>query len=203
MHKCRLALPFAFTLLTGACMAAPDLPPVKPYDAAALSAVRYKAVLVAGDGRLPVFDNAVEGVARRLRERAAVPEDDIQRLSASSSVIAQDGVRSASSYYVLNAIERMAPGPGQGCFVFATSHGIAGQGLLLSTMQSQTLTPKALDGALARGCGNAPTIVVVSGCYTGTFSVAPMTRANRVILTASRSDRTSFGCGAGKYIYGA
>jgi hypothetical protein len=60
------------------------------------------------------------------------------------------------------------------------------------------LTPRALDGALARGCGNAPTVVIVSACYSGAFAEPPMNRANRIILTAARSDRPSFGCKAGR-----
>jgi hypothetical protein len=38
----------------------------------------------------------------------------------------------------------------------------------------------------------------MSGCFTGIFAQPPMTRPNRVILTAARPDRTSFGCGAGR-----
>jgi hypothetical protein len=31
-------------------------------------------------------------------------------------------------------------------------------------------------------------------CFSGGFAEPPMTRANRIIMTASRADRTSFGC---------
>ena len=56
------------------------------------------------------------------------------------------------------------------------------------------LDPVRLDRALAQGCGEAPTVVVLSGCYSGIFARPPMTRPNRVILTAARIDRPSFGC---------
>jgi hypothetical protein len=39
-------------------------------------------------------------------------------------------------------------------------------------------------------------VAIVSGCYSGSFAQPPMTRANRIVLTAARADRTSFGCGA-------
>lgn len=80
--------------------------------------------------------------------------------------------------------------------MFATSHGAPGQGLVLMPSRN-FLTPVALDNALARGCGNAPTVVIISGCFSGTFTQPPMARSNRVVLTAARADRPSFGCGAG------
>jgi hypothetical protein len=81
--------------------------------------------------------------------------------------------------------------------VFATSHGGKNEGLWLSASE-EFLTPAALDHALLRGCGNAPTEVVVSSCFSGSFAQPPMTRPNRIVLTAARPDRTSFGCRAGR-----
>jgi hypothetical protein len=39
-----------------------------------------------------------------------------------------------------------------------------------------------------------PTVVIVSGCYTGAFAAGAMAEPNRIILTAARRDRPSFGC---------
>ncbi len=192
----RLVQALAACLLAAACAPMPNLPPVQPYDAATLAATRYKAVLVAGDGHLPVFDNAVEGMASRLREDG-LSVADVQRLSAAPAVVAQEGMRSATLDHVLSAVRDMRPGLGEGCLVYATSHGAPFRGLSLAT-SGEMLTPNALDRALAQGCGNAPTVVVISGCFSGTFAQAPMTRENRVVLTAARADRASFGCGAGR-----
>ena len=49
-----LRLAVLIVLAVSGCATAPELPPVQPYGAAALAKVRYKAVLVAGDGCLPV-----------------------------------------------------------------------------------------------------------------------------------------------------
>lgn len=158
---------------------------------AASAAVPYKAVLIAGDGSLPVFDNAMDGVAADLRRAGAA--SDIVRLSgtgAGRSLPATVG-------NVVEAIAAMRPAAGQGCLVFATSHGVHGGGLYLSA-EEEVLTPATLDRALQAGCGSAPTVVVVSSCFSGSFAQAPMARPNRVILTAARVDRTSFGCGAGE-----
>lgn len=159
-------------------------------------ALRWKAVLVAGDGSLPVFDNAARRLQAYLRDGAGVPASDIQRLSSDSVTIAREGVGAASLDRVLGAIEAMAPAPGQGCLVYVTSHGAPSRGLVVSPT-GEVLTPGALDHALTAGCGDAPTVAIVSGCYTGTFVRPPVARPNRVVLSAARADRPSFGCGAG------
>lgn len=158
---------------------------------AAAAPAPYKAVLIAGDGSLPVFDNAMDGVAVDLRRAGAAA--DIVRLSGSGAGRALP----ATLGNVVEAIAAMHPAAGQGCLVFATSHGVHGGGLYLSA-EEEVLTPAVLDRALRAGCGSAPTAVVVSSCFSGSFAQAPMTRPNRVILTAARLDRTSFGCGAGE-----
>ena len=145
-------------------------------------------MLIAGDDSLPVFDNASGAMQAHLHASSG----DLQRLSAAAS-----GGHAASLRNVLAAVASMRPAPGQGCFVFATSHGGRNEGLYLSNTDD-FLTPRALDAALVRGCGDAPTVVVVSACFSGSFAQAPMTRANRVVLTAARADRTSFGCQAGR-----
>jgi hypothetical protein len=43
-------------------------------------------------------------------------------------------------------------------------------------------------------CGSRPSVIVMSSCYSGQF-VAPLQGQNRIVMTASRPDRTSFGCG--------
>lgn len=173
-------------------------PPAQPYEEGGPAPAGYKVVLVAGDRSLPVFDNAVRSMAARLRQRGLAAAD-IRRLSAAPAVVAREGARPASLDEVLDAIVTMAPGAGQGCLVFATSHGAPDAGLVLAATR-EVLDPAALDAALVRGCGRAPTVVVISACFSGIYAHAPMTRPNRVVLTAARPDRTSFGCGAG-YTY--
>ena len=149
-------------------------------------------MLIAGDGSLPVFDNAMTAFSHRLP-----PHTDITRLSASTQAMHAYHLRSATLSHVLGAIATMHPAPGQGCLVYATSHGVDDQGLYLSP-RDEVLSPPQLDNALTLGCGNAPTIVVISSCFSGSFARPPMTRDNRIILTAARPDRTSFGCHAGR-----
>lgn len=164
-------------------------------DTAQGEAPAMRAVLVAGDGGLRVFDNGVAEMAAWLRNVAAVAPDRITLLSASRAVIARRRAGSASLHHILRAIENLKPAAGQACFVFVTSHGIEGEGVALSYGDS-VLRPAALDRALTIGCGNAPTVAIVSACYSGSFARPPMARANRIVLTAARADRPSFGCGA-------
>ncbi len=174
----------------GACAA-------QAHPPAAAQPASFATVLIAGDGSLPVFDNAVLGVrARLLAGRASTPRD-IARLSGSPRLVAKHLVRSATLPHILAAVGALDPRPGQGCLVFATSHGGKNEGLWLSASED-FLTPEALDHALLRGCGDAPTAVVVSSCFSGSFAQPPMTRPNRIVLTAARPDRTSFGCRAGR-----
>jgi hypothetical protein len=139
-----------------------------------------------------VFDNAGRQVAERLAPGASIAA----RLSAAAT---RADELPATLAETVAAIEAMRPEPGQGCLVFLTSHGDARRGLLLAR-RNEALTPAVLDAALEHGCGAAPTVAIVSGCFTGRFARPPMARANRVVLTAARADRPSFGCGAG-YTY--
>jgi len=46
-------------------------------------------------------------------------------------------------------------------------------------------------------------VLVTSGCYSGLYTDTPaLTTPDRIVLTAARADRPSFGCGAGdRYTY--
>ncbi|HXC92242.1 MAG TPA: C13 family peptidase [Stellaceae bacterium] len=154
---------------------------------------RWQAVLAAGDDEEPVFDDATRTLARRLLE-AGVPPANIYRLSASPAE-QRRGAAPATAETLLRRVANLPVRPGDRCFVFLTSHGEPDAGLWLARSQ-RALHPEELAQALSRGCGAAPTVVIVSSCYSGSFAAGAMARPNRVILTASRRDRPSFGCQA-------
>ncbi|HEV2186289.1 MAG TPA: C13 family peptidase [Stellaceae bacterium] len=159
----------------------------------AAMAEHWRAVLVAGDTAQPVFDNAVRAVAAWLVEHG-VAEADIHRLAASAGG-RNRAIEPATLRQVLGRIASLQSGPGDGCFVFITSHGGRGLGIYLSR-EDEMLDPKALARALDQGCASVPTVVIVSGCYSGSFARPPMAAPNRIVLTAARADRSSFGCAA-------
>jgi hypothetical protein len=84
-----------------------------------------------------------------------------------------------------------------GCLIYFTSHGnpagvLVGQGLL---------SPTALGAMVDATCGDRPTVAIISACFSGVF-VPALDGPNRMVLTAARPDRSSFGCGeADRYTY--
>ncbi len=155
----------------------------------------WQVVLVAGDDAEPVFDDATQALAGRLAA-AGVPAANIHRLSANPAELHR-GVEPATVENVLRRIAGLPVRPGGRCFVFLTSHGEHGAGLWLAR-SDRALAPVQLAQALSGGCRAAPTVVIVSGCYTGGFAAGAMARPNRIILTAARRDRPSFGCQVGR-----
>jgi hypothetical protein len=153
----------------------------------------WQAVLVAGDDAQPVFDNANDALAQWLGGRG-VARSDIHRLSASRA--RQDpSVEPASAERILQRIAALQPPPGTGCLVFITSHGQQGRGIWLA-YSGEYLEPASLAQALSVGCAAVPTVVILSSCYSGAFAAGAMRAPNRIILSAARADRPSFGCQA-------
>ena len=148
-----------------------------------VSSVRtWRALLVAGDRGEHVFDHAVRKLAELLGKYGVA---DIAVLSAKAAidVASLDNMRQSLANTDADA----------GCFVFVTSHGLR-EGLLLRGPKQEILTPRLLDAMLDDSCGDVPTIVIASGCYSGVFVGPVMLAQNRIILTAAHKRRTSFGC---------
>jgi len=159
--------------------------------AALATAGTWQVVLAAGDDAEPVFDDATRSLAERLRA-AGVPAANIHRLSASDAELRR-GIEPATAERLLRRIANLPARPGHRCLIFLTSHGEHDAGLWLARSH-RAVHPEELAQALSRGCAAVPTVVIVSGCYSGGFVAGAMARPNRIILTASRSDRPSFGC---------
>lgn len=172
-----------------ACDVPADVASAKPV--AVSQPTGWKALLIAGDNQEPAFDNAVDAMAEKLAS-FGVPRSDISILKAS----APNG-HAATRGNIRRVFAELRPAPTDGCFVFITSHGGEGRGLVLARDRA-FLSPSELGGLLNSTCGNRPTVVVASGCYSGSFAEGSvMPAANRAILTAARDDRPSFGCNAG------
>jgi hypothetical protein len=180
MRSCRAAAICAALLaLTSAAPAAPR--------------AAWQAVVVAGDDEQPVFDNAIRAIGGFL-ERHGVAASAVRRFSASAEP-EDRRIEPATLSRVLRRIAQLPVRPGGGCFVFITSHGERGEGIYLA-YGDEILRPAALARALSGNCAAVPTVVIVSGCYSGAFAAAPMAAPNRIIMTAAREDRPSFGCQA-------
>ena len=187
----RVAATVVLALLAAGCTP-DDTPP--PATQAQLSAVPlppngavpasgWHALLVAGDNSSPAFANGIDTLHDRL---TSLGVRNIRMLFAG------DRARLASSANVRNALASL--GGGEACLVFVTSHGEE-EGFFLRP-DDQLFSPASFERALAAGCGNAPTVMVVSACHSGTFINDQTRQPNRIIMTAAAADRTSFGCGA-------
>jgi hypothetical protein len=150
--------------------------------------VHYRAVLAAGDDSIPNFDNAVEALAKRL-----VRSDAETTLLTSDGKLVSNRRWYASAHVIDGVLSDV--GKSDGCLVFVTSHGNE-HGLVMGmdNAEGRYLTPARLAEILDRDCGQRPTVPILSGCHTGTFLTDEMMTRNRIILTAARKDRTSFGC---------
>jgi peptidase C13-like protein len=194
MRRCfqlAIGLALAACTQTATSQTVSSTPPPQP--AGAVQHIQWRALAAAGEDNAPVFDNAVDKMTEILAAHGVTPVDrftsDPMRVRADRPLTTADSMAAA-----LNARH---PGPGQGCLVFLTSHG-SREGLVLrgDLDSDRSLSPSALGRILDEGCGSAPTVAIVSGCFSGIFIGAVTEAPNRIILTAARDDRTSFGCGA-------
>jgi len=165
--------------------------------AAAEAPLRWKALLVAADDAEPVFDNGVDALRRKLLS-FGVASADIAVLKADARQ--PDAVATKANFD--REMAGLAGPAGTGCFVYITSHGVEGRGLFAAA-EDAVISPTYLARALGGACAGRPTVLVTSGCYSGIYTGTPaLTTAERIVLTAARADRPSFGCGAGdRYTY--
>ena len=86
-----------------------------------------------------------------------------------------------------------------GCLAYITSHGAPSRntqpGYIVFGPDGR-IEPAGMRSILERTCGTRPTVVVISACFSGGF-IPALAAPNRMIITAARLDRSSFGCGAG------
>jgi hypothetical protein len=173
-----------------------------PAPAAAQSFSDWAAVVVAGDWRAhggkptEAFDNARRDVStaliglgfrrENLRQFSVKPQND---------TTTNPGLSEANAVY--DALDEATATARGGCLIYFTSHGDP-SGVLVG---EDILAPRVLGQMVDQTCGQRPTVVVISACFSGVF-VPPLAGPNRMVLTAARKDRSSFGCGeADRYPY--
>jgi hypothetical protein len=184
----RIAAVALIAVLAAGC-SVPEEPPLTAEAVAAaptvsIPAERWRTVLVAGDNSSPAFDNGIDSLRDRF---AALGVRNITSLSASQA-------RATGLASTRNIERAVGAGGGDACLVYMTSHGDE-SGFLLKA-DRRMVSPAALDQALSAGCGERPTVLIVSACHSGIFINGQTRRPNRIIIVAAAADRTSFGCGA-------
>lgn len=149
----------------------------------------WKMTLMTGDDSITAFDNARKKVFSLLSEYGI--DNGIQLSRASSQQ--NSGVRPTSIANLDQAMRDHNISNDDGCLIFMTSHG-SPEGFYLRGQS--TLSPDKLNQILNATCGKRPTVLLISACYSGVFAEPKMEAPNRIILTAARKDKTSFGCSA-------
>jgi hypothetical protein len=151
----------------------------------------WAVVLVAGDYRAhsgapsEVFDNARHDLAQ-IFAKIGFNKANMVQFSADYD----DGTLHTGIPDIAGALHETAARAKSGCLIYFTSHGVP-TGIIIG---DGVLGPEQLRDMVNSACGKRPSVIVMSSCYSGQF-VAPLKGENRVIMTASRPDRTSFGCG--------
>jgi hypothetical protein len=151
----------------------------------------WAVVLVAGDYRAhsgapsKVFDNARHDLAEAFAKIGFNKANMVQ-----FSVDYDDGTRHSEIGEIASGMQAVGSRAKDGCLIYFTSHGTP-EGIIIG---NSVLGGSQMHDMVNTACGSRPTVIVMSACYSGQF-VAPLMGDNRIILTAARLDRTSFGCG--------
>jgi hypothetical protein len=153
----------------------------------------WAAVVVAGDNHAhdgalaEVFDNGRKDIVNDLKAIGFATEN-IAQFSVSPDT--HPGTQDSNPGSVATALWDLSSRTSGGCLVYLTSHGSPDGILVGGSMWGPNEMATAIDNA----CGGRPTVVMVSACYSGVF-VRPLSAPERLVVTAARPDRTSFGCG--------
>jgi len=153
----------------------------------------WTAAVIAADWRttggepIQAFDNARRDLT------AGFLDAGFDRAAFYDATLRPDVPDPVSAREALGSIADLTQANTRGCLLYFTSHG--SREALVFGPDAQ-LSPAAM-ATLVRGlCGSRPTVMIVSACYSGIF-VDALSGPNRMIMTAARRDRNSFGCGEG------
>lgn len=155
----------------------------------------WKSVFISGDHSIPNFDNGRKVLSEMFAPLGAFSEN--QNHLTSEPRLVKGGVQLATLDNIALTFQNLKVDKSKdGCFLFMTSHGIKNFGFYLSRGENGGrggITPAQLKSVVDSACGSAPTVLLISSCYSGQF-VEKLAADNRVILTAAIKDRPSFGC---------
>lgn len=157
----------------------------------------WAGIFIAGDYKAhsgadsEVFDNGRRDVAKAFIDAGLKAENTIQ-FSVRPERYAETPEKPFAAVPV--AIEdqmlKLTNRAKGGCVFFFTSHG-APEGIVMGSLG---VRPNSMKRLIDNTCGDRPSLVVISACFSGVF-VPALKGPNRVVLTAARPDRSSFGCG--------
>jgi hypothetical protein len=151
----------------------------------------WAVVLVAGDDHAhsgapsQAFDNARRDLAKGFASIGFSPANMVQ-----FSVDPAKEAQQTDASGIANGLWDVSDRAKGGCLIYFTSHGTP-DGIVTN---GGVLGPDAWSKMVSNACGKRPSVIVMSACYSGQF-VPALAGPSRMVFTAARPDRTSFGCG--------
>lgn len=153
---------------------------------------KWAVLVVAGDdhahdgGHSEVFDNARKKLATAFAGIGFSPANMLE-----FSVDPDGASQKTSISGIADGLWDLSERAPDGCLIYMTSHGTPG-GIVIG---QSILPPDQMSAIVTNSCGHKPSVIVISSCFSGQF-VPNLEGDNRVVISAARADRTSFGCGA-------
>lgn len=142
----------------------------------------------AGDGTTTI--DAFENSRHALQDafvKAGFNADNITNMSLRPREL---GGFSLTTKEIFAAFSKQTAAAPAGCLLYFTSHGNE-NGIVMG--REGLLSPAQMKSLVGEWCGERPTVVVVSACFSGVF-ISELAAPNRMVMTAARPDRSSFGC---------
>ncbi|WP_249138277.1 C13 family peptidase [Phenylobacterium montanum] len=155
----------------------------------------WAAIVVAGDWKAhsgapsDVFDNARHDVGQALLSAGFSPAN-LREFSTRPDRFGADKPLKADIETIVGQLTELTDKAKSGCLVYFTSHG-SPDGIVVG---DHIWRPAGLGKLIDQTCGQRPTIAIISACFSGVF-VPELDGPDRMVLTAARPDRASFGCG--------
>jgi len=149
---------------------------------------------VAGGGAQEVFRREVEFVREQFDRRFQTRGHSLALINSRTTGPDVPMATVTSIGEALTAIASQMDRERDILFLFVTSHGSKEHELALDQrgMELPGLSAQRL-GELLRDSGIRWKVVLISACYSGGF-IDPLADERTLVITASRADRTSFGC---------
>lgn len=163
----------------------------------------WAAVVVAGDfagahneGDTEAFDNARRDVSRALVDQLGFSPQNVRQFSVRPGRYPDTKPGPSRLFAIHEGLAGAAEKARDGCLFYFTSHGIQyGAFLNAEDPRKQTvILPQVMAELVDSACPNRPSIVIISTCFSG-VNIPALQEANRMVMTASSKDRSSFGCG--------
>lgn len=154
---------------------------------AADSDTRWHVVLAAVGNEQHVFDNFITDFGLALKSSTRIASFTELHATADERWQAS-GLRALES-----SLTALKPQQDEGCLVYLTGHG-APEGLAMSADTPMIFVRPTRMESMLNACAGKTTVLVVSACFSGVYVRPGITRPERIVMTASADDLTSFGC---------